>query len=31
MIAKGGSIQSSKNRLLSPNTDEMRYALLKGK
>lgn len=27
----GGSIQSSKNRLLSPNTDEMRYALLKGK
>lgn len=29
--ANGGSIQSSKNRLLSPNTDEMRYALLKGK
>jgi flagellar biosynthesis chaperone FliJ len=29
--AYGGSIQSSKNRLLSPNTDEMRYALLKGK
>jgi hypothetical protein len=29
--AKGGSIQSSKNRLLSPNTDEMRLALLKGK
>jgi hypothetical protein len=28
---RGGSIQSSKNRLLSPNTDEMRYALLKGK
>ena len=27
----GGSIQSSKNRLLSPNTDEMRLALLKGK
>lgn len=27
----GGSIQSSKNILLSPNTDEMRYALLKGK
>jgi hypothetical protein len=31
MIANGGSIQSSKNRLLSPNTDEMRYALMKGK
>jgi hypothetical protein len=29
--AHGGSIQSSKNRLLSPNTDEMRYALMKGK
>jgi hypothetical protein len=29
--AYGGSIQSSKNRLLSPNTDEMRYALMKGK
>jgi flagellar biosynthesis chaperone FliJ len=29
--ANGGSIQSSKNRLLSPNTDEMRYALMKGK
>jgi hypothetical protein len=28
---RGGSIQSSKNRLLSPNTDEMRLALLKGK
>jgi hypothetical protein len=27
----GGYIQSSKNRLLSPNTDEMRLALLKGK
>ena len=27
----GGSIQSSKNRLLSPNTDEMRFALMKGK
>jgi hypothetical protein len=27
----GGSIQSSKNRVLSPNVDEMRLALMKGK
>jgi len=30
-VANGGSIQSSKNRLLSPNIDEMRLALMKGK